>query len=204
MIMPCRSCSGVREELPVTLSARQRLVGRASCRARSPPPPATWWCPCACTRRPAGASVAAPIAPAAPARISRRVTVLAMGPSSPVRRATEPDAGVNPRPAAGAMIPAQATRAYAALNARRAPMISSDSGNRCSACFEKIILPSATTSKIPLVPSISSVSRPSALLDLGRQTGGPGEVLSTGAVRDRQLHRRNSCDSVYYSLRQSA
>lgn len=43
-------------------------------------------------------------------------------------------------------------------------MTSADSGNRCSACFEKIILPSATTSKIPLVPSISSVSRPSALL----------------------------------------
>ena len=41
-------------------------------------------------------------------------------------------------------------------------MISFDSGNRCSACFEKIILPSATTSKTPLVPSISSVSRPSA------------------------------------------
>lgn len=43
-------------------------------------------------------------------------------------------------------------------------MTSSGSGNRCSACFEKIILPSATTSNIPLVPSISSVSRPSALL----------------------------------------
>lgn len=43
-------------------------------------------------------------------------------------------------------------------------MTSSTSGNRCSACFEKIIRPSATTSKIPLVPSISSVSRPSALL----------------------------------------
>ncbi len=62
------------------------------------------------------------------------------------------------------MVPAEATRVYAALNARRAPMISSNSGNLCSACFEKIILPSATTSNIPLVPSISSVSRPSALL----------------------------------------
>lgn len=62
------------------------------------------------------------------------------------------------------MAPAQATPVYAAFNARNAPMISSDSGNRCSACFEKIILPSATMSKIPFVPSISSVSRPSALL----------------------------------------
>ena len=58
------------------------------------------------------------------------------------------------------MVPAQATRVYAALNARRAPMISSDSGNRCSVCFEKIIRPSATTSKIPLAPPISSASRP--------------------------------------------
>ena len=62
------------------------------------------------------------------------------------------------------MVPAQATRVYAALSARRAPMISSDSGNRSSACFEKIIRPSATTSKIPLAPPISSASRPSALL----------------------------------------
>ena len=43
-------------------------------------------------------------------------------------------------------------------------MISSDSGNRCSACFENTILPSATTSKMPLVPPISSVSMPSAFL----------------------------------------
>ena len=43
-------------------------------------------------------------------------------------------------------------------------MTSSGSGNRCSACFEKIVLPSATTSNTPLVPSISSASRPSALL----------------------------------------
>lgn len=48
--------------------------------------------------------------------------------------------------------------------ARKAVMISSDSGNRCSACFEKIILPSATTSKMPFTPSISSVSMPSAFL----------------------------------------
>lgn len=71
---------------------------------------------------------------------------------------------MNPSQPPGAMVPAQATRVYAALNARRAPMISSDSGNRCSVCFEKIIRPSATTSKIPLAPPISSASRPSALL----------------------------------------
>ena len=59
--------------------------------------------------------------------------------------------------------PAPARR-YVAFMARKAVMISSDSGNRCSACFEKIIAPSATTSKMPFVPSISSVSKSSAFL----------------------------------------
>ena len=43
-------------------------------------------------------------------------------------------------------------------------MISSNSGNRRSPYFEKIIRPSAMTSNIPLVPLINSVSTPSARL----------------------------------------
>jgi len=43
-------------------------------------------------------------------------------------------------------------------------MISCGSGKRCSTCFEKSIFPSVITSKIPLVPSINSASRPSASL----------------------------------------
>ncbi len=51
---------------------------------------------------------------------------------------------------------------YAALIARNAPTISPGSGNRCSACLEKTVRPSTTTSKTPLVPSINSEGTPNA------------------------------------------
>ncbi len=41
-------------------------------------------------------------------------------------------------------------------------MTSCGSGKRSVSCLEKIISPSATTSKMPLVPSISSDSTPIA------------------------------------------
>ena len=44
--------------------------------------------------------------------------------------------------------------------ARRAAMTSSWSGNRPVSCFENTVVPSATTSKTPLFPSISSDSIP--------------------------------------------
>ncbi len=43
-------------------------------------------------------------------------------------------------------------------------MTSWDSGKRSSLCLEKIISPSAMTSKMPLVPSISSASMSNACL----------------------------------------
>ena len=86
-------------------------------------------------------------------------------------------------------------------------MISADAGNRCSACFEKIILPSATTSNIPLVPSISSVSRPSALLISAARLEALGRYFQTVQyVIDSFIRfiRRDSLTSVYYSLRRPA
>jgi hypothetical protein len=45
---------------------------------------------------------------------------------------------------------------------RRAEITSVDSGKRPVSCFEYTSLPSATTSKTPLPPSISSASKPSS------------------------------------------
>ncbi len=53
---------------------------------------------------------------------------------------------------------------YAALIARSAVMISCGSGKRSASYFEKTIVPSATTSKMPLPPSMSSESTPTASL----------------------------------------
>ena len=83
-------------------------------------------------------------------------------------------------------------------------MISSDSGNRCSACFEKIILPSATTSNIPLVPSISSVSRPSAPLISAARLEALGRYFQRVQYVIDSFIGATPCLRILYSLRPSA
>ena len=83
-------------------------------------------------------------------------------------------------------------------------MISSDSGNRCSACFEKIILPSATTSNIPLVPSISSVSRPSAPLISAARPEALGRYFQWVQYVIASFIGATPCLRILYSLRPSA
>jgi hypothetical protein len=65
-------------------------------------------------------------------------------------------------------------------------MISSSSGKRPSSCLEKTIVPSATTSKMPFAPSMSSgvLSSASAILAarleaLGRYFHRPQYVMET-------------------------
>ena len=48
--------------------------------------------------------------------------------------------------------------------------------------------PSTLTSKMPPLPRTISLSMPNSLLDLSRQTGGSGEVVSNAAVVDSNVH----------------
>ena len=67
-------------------------------------------------------------------------------------------------------------------------MISSWLGKRPASSFENTISPSTATSKMPSAPRISSDSIAERLLQCGRQTGGPRQVVSTHAVGDFDLH----------------
>ena len=80
-MMPCRSCSGVRDAAPRTAPRTSGSWGeRAPSALAGAPGSFVVSPPCARARPPTGPSAAAPMVPAAPASRSRRVTVFAMIP----------------------------------------------------------------------------------------------------------------------------
>ena len=168
MIVPCRSWSGVRDDVRVAHGAGPRMTtGRP---ARSAAVLETRWCR---RRAPAHPRRRVPPRPRRPRPLpsaSRVASVLsslldgACGPAPRRRHSRGPFAprrsgeGAPCAPLARTVPAALPPWHQAASNARSASTISWCSGNRSCSCFEKTIVPSATTSKMPFVPSMSSAS----------------------------------------------
>ena len=193
MIVPRRSCSGVRDD--VALGSRRgdtngdrwstsfgprpgrRVVSTACCPATAPrplhpsprPPPSA--APAASTapamlsvtvvRRPSSVAPSPSPGPLPDGRAARREGPAALHERcSRVRIICAGGPGGNPIGHAGAHGPQDA----GVPRDRRARMISSGSGKRCSVPLEKMSSPSATTSNWPRSPTITSGSTSSACL----------------------------------------